>query len=226
MPLKVFPQLQHEADNVVNLKPTLSQPDEELQDERVLRENAEAAQRNLVNELKEGDSSTKDLNSIISRLSHELDSANSRLRKVTGEKSKLDIRVGEMEVLIQRQQMMPPPPQKTPGRPRSSSLTHLNIVSMEWELDTLHSMSKSYQTELESSRARISKMQDDLVRVENEKLVSRNISSIRTCFYVLPLRKWKSVSGKCRILMALAALLRGRSSSSLDWKRKKRRSSF
>ena len=76
-----------------------------------------------------------------------------------------------MEVLIQRQQMMPPPPQKTPGRPRSSSLTHLNIVSMERELETLRSTSKSYQAELESSRTRISKMQDDLVRVENEKLV-------------------------------------------------------
>ena len=49
------------------------------------------AQRNLVNELKEGDSSTKDLNSIISRLSHELDSVNSQLCKVMGEKSKLDI---------------------------------------------------------------------------------------------------------------------------------------
>ena len=91
MLLKVFPQLQHEADNVINLKPTLSQCDEELQDKRVLQENAEVAQRNLVNELKEGDSSTKDLNSIISRLSHELDSVNSQLCKVMGEKSKLDI---------------------------------------------------------------------------------------------------------------------------------------
>ena len=91
MPLKVFPQLQCKANNVVNLKSTLSRCDEELQDERVLQENAKAAQRNLVNELKEGNSSTKDLNLIISRLSHELDSANSQLCKVTGEKSKLDI---------------------------------------------------------------------------------------------------------------------------------------
>jgi chromosome segregation ATPase len=130
------------------------------------------AQRNLHNELKQGDSSTKDLNSIIGRLSHELDTSNAQLKNVTSEKAKLEIRISEMEVLLHRKETMPPlPPKRVGGRPRASSLTHLNVASMEKDLESIRASSKSYQVELESTKAKMSRMQDDLVKVENAKLV-------------------------------------------------------
>ncbi|THH11618.1 hypothetical protein EW145_g566 [Phellinidium pouzarii] len=164
-------KLRKEADRTVELEDALNKRTDDLRNEKLTRENVENALRAAREELKNQATSTRDAEYLVNRLAQDANGTLEQQRKLLADKSKLESQVRELQGELQRQHLAPPPSMKTPSRSRASSLTNLKVASLERDLAQIHASESSTRLSLESTKEKLTKVQSDLIRVENEKTV-------------------------------------------------------
>lgn len=137
-----------------------------------MRENVEEALRFAKEGRQREAESAREAQHYLNRAAVESNDYREQREKLAVEKAKLESQVRELQGELQRHQVAPPPPSKTPARPRASSLTNLNKVAMlERDLEQLRASASSSELDLRSTHEKLSRAQSDLVRSENEKAV-------------------------------------------------------
>ncbi|KAJ7675327.1 hypothetical protein B0H17DRAFT_1207701 [Mycena rosella] len=169
-------KLNHEATRAVALESTLAKCTEDLRNESLAAQNAAAALAGAHEKLKAKDLETRELETTLESLSHKSDTFNTRGTKLEKEKGTLEARVRELEGNL-RQLSSPAPTAATPARqratrPRSSSVSDTRIVGLEQELKDSRASLARKEIELGAATTKFAQVQNDLVRVENEKVAS------------------------------------------------------
>lgn len=164
-------QLRNEADHALELQEKLSRCTNELQKEKLARENTEKTLREARAELQEKAASVKESEHFLAQLSHTATTSQTEHTKLLNEKARLEEKVKELIFQIRRLELSPPSSSKPIARPRSSSLTNLKLATLEQDLEHIRATASASQSELDLTKAKLSKAQEALLRVENEKLV-------------------------------------------------------
>ncbi|KAJ7161292.1 hypothetical protein C8R43DRAFT_1175467 [Mycena crocata] len=168
-------KLNHEAARAVTLESSLAKCTEELRNESLSAQNAAAALVGAHEKLKAKALEARELEATLESISHKSDTFNARGNKLEKEKSTLEARVRELQGDL-RQLSSPAPTAATPARRavrrRSSSVSDTRVVTLEQDLKDVRVSLAQKDTELRVATAKLAQAQNDLVRVENEKLAS------------------------------------------------------
>ncbi|KAH8119781.1 hypothetical protein DFH11DRAFT_7013 [Phellopilus nigrolimitatus] len=164
-------KLRKEADHAIELEETLAKRSEDLRNEKLTRENVENALQAVREELKSQTASTRDAQHLLNRLAQDANGSQEQYMKLLVDKGKLEAQVRELQGELRIYQLAPPSPTKLATRPRASSLTNLKVANLERDLQQTRASASSSQIDLDTTREKLSKVQNDLVRVENEKAV-------------------------------------------------------
>ncbi|KDQ63135.1 hypothetical protein JAAARDRAFT_120952, partial [Jaapia argillacea MUCL 33604] len=162
-------KLRHEADKALGLQQELKQCSEKLADERTYRENSQKIIDDANLKLKEEASRSRELQSIIDKLSHGSDGTKAECSKLELEKRKLESRLKEMEANLHQVVTAATPARTRPTRARSSSLSGLQITSLQQENNELRSARAQHEAILQASKEKLQHAQEDLIAVQNEK---------------------------------------------------------
>ncbi|KAL5533866.1 hypothetical protein ACEPAG_326 [Sanghuangporus baumii] len=163
-------KLRKEADRSLELEEELKRRTDELRNEKNTRENVEEALRSANEERQREAASAREAEHYLNRTAVESIDYREQREKLASEKAKLESQVRELQGELQRHQAAPPPPPKTPVRPRASSLTNVNKVAMlERDIEQIRESAFSSELDLKSTREKLSRVQSDLIRTENEK---------------------------------------------------------
>ncbi|KAJ7631236.1 hypothetical protein FB45DRAFT_794147 [Roridomyces roridus] len=158
-------KLHHETSRAVTLESGLAKCTEDLRNESLKAQNAAAALAGAHEKLKAKDLEARELEATLISISHNSDTFNARNAKLEKEKNTLEARVRELQLLSSS----PTPTVATPARrhrPRSSSVSDTRVGTLEQELKDARA---SLAQKESASSAKVAQVQDDLVRVENEK---------------------------------------------------------
>lgn len=156
----------------MSLEDALKKRTDELQREKVTRENIENALRSADNEKKDQASSVREAQTLIDKLASESNNSRQQYEKLLSDKSKLESMVRELQGELRRHEIAPPPPPKTPSRPRASSLTNINrVATLERDVEEIRIAASASRVELDATKEKLTRIQGELVRVENEKAV-------------------------------------------------------
>ncbi|KAJ7786606.1 hypothetical protein B0H16DRAFT_1491052 [Mycena metata] len=171
-----FRQLNHESARAISLESTLAKCNEDLRNESLAAQNAAAALLGAQEKLKAKALETRELEATLETLSHKSDNFNARGARLEKEKGTLEARVRELEGNL-RQLSSPAPTVATPSRQRatrrrSSSVSDTRIITLEQELKDTRVTLAQRETELRGATAKLAQTQNDLVKIENEKLAS------------------------------------------------------
>ncbi|KAJ7651665.1 hypothetical protein DFH06DRAFT_1331618 [Mycena polygramma] len=169
-------KLNYEGARAISLESNLAKCTEDLQNERLVSQNAAAALIGAQEKLKAKDLETRDLEATLESLSHKSDTFNARAVKLEKEKNTLDARVRELEGNL-RQLSSPMPTAATPARQRaarrrSSSVSDTRLITLEQDLKDTRASLAQRETELRGATAKLAQAQNDLVKIENEKLAA------------------------------------------------------
>ncbi|KAL5494874.1 hypothetical protein ACEPAI_336 [Sanghuangporus weigelae] len=163
-------KLRKEADRSLELEEELKRRTDELRNEKNTRENVEGALRSANEEREREAASAREAQHYLNRTAVESNDYREQREKLASEKAKLESQVRELQGELQRHQAAPPPPSKTPARPRASSLTNLNKMTiLERDIEQIRASASSSELDLRSTREKLSRIQSDLIRTENEK---------------------------------------------------------
>ncbi|KAI5118053.1 hypothetical protein M0805_005900 [Coniferiporia weirii] len=174
-------KLRKEADRALELEIALGKRTDDLRNEKLTRENVEIALRTAREELKNQTSSARDAEHLINRLAQETNGTQQQHSKLLADKAKLEAQIRELQEELRRQQLAPPPLTKIPSRPRASSLTNFKVSSLEHDLAQARASASSTQANLDLAKEKLSKVQADLIRVENEKTALEKRMSEKEC---------------------------------------------
>ena len=156
----------------MSLEDALKKRTDELQREKVTRENIENALRSADNEKRDQASSVREAQTLIDKLASESNNSRQQYEKLLSDKSKLESMVRELQGELRRHEIAPPPPPKTPSRPRASSLTNINrVATLERDVEEIRIAASASRVELDATKEKLTRIQGELVRVENEKAV-------------------------------------------------------
>lgn len=115
-------------------------------------------------------------------ISQHSQSSNADRRKLEGEKNTLQIRVRELQRLIQQHEAQPASsnaPRRT-GRPRSSSVTDFRVPALEQELGDFKAQLALKEQELRTVQDKLAFTQNELVKAENMRISIEKTSQERT----------------------------------------------
>ncbi|KAJ7492343.1 hypothetical protein FB451DRAFT_1021680 [Mycena latifolia] len=160
----------------VALESTLAKCTEDLRNEALVSQNAAAALAGAHEKLRAKDLEARELEATLESISHKSDTFNARGAKLEKEKGTLEARVRELEGNL-RQLSSPAPTAATPARQRaprrrSSSVSDTRITGLEQDLKDARASLALKETELRVATTKLAQVQNDLVKVENEKLAS------------------------------------------------------
>ncbi|TDL26365.1 hypothetical protein BD410DRAFT_783402 [Rickenella mellea] len=176
-------KLHSEADRALRLESDLARRTDDLQKERFARGNAEAALITTRDQIKAEAATSKELQAIVDKLSNSENGSRAEQSKLIEENSKLQSRVRQLESEVRRLAFVPPVSAipKPSARPRTSSLTNLRVTTLERDLAQLRISSEKSESELQVTKAKLTKAQDEVIRAENENvaLKKRMESKIR-----------------------------------------------
>ncbi|TFK77432.1 hypothetical protein BDN72DRAFT_754829 [Pluteus cervinus] len=174
-------KLSREADRVIVLEQTVAQHTQELRNERLASQNINAALSAAHEKFKQQTAEYKQLEGTLQTVSYTSNGHNLRSTQLEQEKRALEARIRELESILQRQaQSLSSTPRQLPAtRPRSSSLSRLQISSLERELKDTRVQLAQRDDELRSNKQRLSHLQNDLLKTENEKLFLEKRSATR-----------------------------------------------
>jgi uncharacterized coiled-coil protein SlyX len=116
----------------------------------------------------------RQLEGTLERISHTSDEHNTRGAKLEREKAMLEIRVRELEANLR--EVAQPTPTTTPARRaaaargRSSSLSNFRITTLEQDLVEARASLAKKSTDLNALSQKLSQVQEDLIKVDNEKV--------------------------------------------------------
>lgn len=160
-------QLRREADRAERLEKQLLQTKEDLENQRLSRQNAEDALRIANEKTKAQDVTTRELQNAIQTLSSKETGSSTAFSNLQKEKERLEGRVRLLEANYQNVVSGATPGR--PGRPRSSSLSNMRLTTLERELGETHTALTECRSKLEKSQEKLRLVEDDLVRAGNEK---------------------------------------------------------
>ncbi|KAF7347608.1 hypothetical protein MVEN_01517700 [Mycena venus] len=156
-------KLNHEAARAISLESTLAKS---------------AALAGAQEKLKAKHLEARELEATLESLSHKSDSFNARGAKLEKEKNTLEARVRELEGNLRQLSSPAPTAPTTPARHyaaarrRSSSVSDTRITILEQDLKDARATLAQRETELRGATTKLAQAQNDLVKVENEKLAS------------------------------------------------------
>lgn len=116
---------------------------------------------------------TRELQVMLEAISHTSDEHKNRGDRLEREKYMLDARVKELESeLREAPQQLPTttPNRRGIHRPRSSSLSSFKVTTLEQDLVEARTCLATKDTELRTVHQRLTQVQNNLIRVDNEKL--------------------------------------------------------
>lgn len=162
----------------MHLDATVRRNLEDLQIERITRQNTELALSAAQERIKTSERTAREYQTTIEKLScmaestsserlkqeQEIQSMNSRIRELQGE-----LRVKEQveETLLRQNRTTQSKDNR--GRRRSSSVTTFKVTALEQELSDLRALNTRQASELTSTNQKLAKAQIALVQMENEK---------------------------------------------------------
>lgn len=156
------------------LETELHRRSEDLQNERIVSENARNALNNALERHKERNGELRDLEATLEQLSHTSNEHQARWMNLEKEKSILEARVKEVEAQLRTSSQ--PSPSLTPARripkPRSSSLSNIRINTLEQDLTGLRSQLSNKGAEIENMSQKLSRALQDRNKAENERIAS------------------------------------------------------
>ncbi|KAL4069846.1 hypothetical protein V8B97DRAFT_1887601 [Scleroderma yunnanense] len=174
-------KLSKEADRVLLLEGDLTARDAELKRERVSRENVESALASTQEKLRSQERTTKELEATMDSLSQHSQSSNAERRTLEGEKHTLEVRVRELQRLVQQheaQTISSNLPRRT-ARPRSSSVTDFRLPALEQELSDCKAQLALKEKALRIAQEKLTCIQNELVKAENLRISIKKSSQER-----------------------------------------------
>ncbi|KAJ7109927.1 hypothetical protein C8R44DRAFT_800953 [Mycena epipterygia] len=171
-------KLNHEATRAVTLESTLAKCTDDLRNEATAAQNAAAALAGAHEKLRAKDLEARELEATLQSISYKSDTLNTRGTKLEKEKSTLEARVRELEGDL-RQLSSPAPTATTPARQRataarrrSSSVSDTRLITLEQDFKDARASLAQKETELRAATAKLAQVQNELVKVENDKVAS------------------------------------------------------
>ncbi|KZT08687.1 uncharacterized protein LAESUDRAFT_648603 [Laetiporus sulphureus 93-53] len=167
-------KLRKEADRALELEEALTKRTDELQNERMTRQNTEVALAAAQNKLKEAEQATQELYGTIHSISTNAGASSEDKARLEKENTTLHARVRALQSEIAAREQAEQPllrrsqPQPSNSR-RSSGSTTLRLAALERENSELQACVSQQASELLDARNRLSRAQDSLVGKENEK---------------------------------------------------------
>ncbi|KAH9947112.1 hypothetical protein B0H21DRAFT_363927 [Amylocystis lapponica] len=177
-------KLRNEADRVVQLETTLNRRNEELQNERLTRQNTEGALTAAHQKFKSQEQTTRELNVHLESLSSHANNSSSDKAKLERDNAALQARVRELQLEAQakeqREQAFLRHSQSAAanssttrgGRRRSSSVSTFRVTALEHEASDLRTLSGQQSSEIRVLTERLAHAQQALVQAENEKMAT------------------------------------------------------
>jgi chromosome segregation ATPase len=149
-----------------------------LRNEKIAAQNVGQALAAAQEKIKLKELETRDLEAHLQSLSHTSDGHNSRSTKLEREKSMLEARVRELEGNLRQLSCPPTMPGRTNvARPRSSSLSNFRITTLEQELNDARASLSQRDTELRLANEKLGQVQNELIKVSNERLAMEKRTS-------------------------------------------------
>jgi len=140
-------------------------------------QNVQAALTAAQGKVKDNGLETRELEATLEAISHTSDEHKARGDRLGREKSMLDARVKELESELRKApQHLPTTTPNRRGistgihRPRSSSLSNFNVTTLEQDLVEAQTSLATKDAELRTIHQKLSQVQKDLIKVDNEKL--------------------------------------------------------
>lgn len=162
-------QLRLEADRALRLDEELRECKENLDKEKVMRQNAELTNRSAVEKAKQEEVTRRELEQALESISSRDTSSNAVISNLRNEKVALERRMWELEANLQ--QVITAATPKRKGRARSSSLSDVRITALERDLGDSQASVAELRAELDKARERLRRSEEDLCRAENDKTV-------------------------------------------------------
>ena len=162
-------QLRLEADRALRLDEELRACRENLDREKVMRQNADQAARSAAERGKEEEITRRELQQALESISSRDTASNSIISNLRNEKVAIERRMRELEVNLQQVVSAATPKRKV--RARSSSCSDVRIIALERDLGESHASMIELRAELSKVQEKLRRTEEDLCRVENDKTV-------------------------------------------------------
>lgn len=170
-------KLNFETQRALQLENELNQRSEDLREEKIAVQNTQAALVVADGKVKAKDLEMRELQATLESLSYTSDEHQARCANLGREKKSLEMRVRELEANIRQLDIPPVTPRQLISRPRSSSLSNFRITSLEQDLRDARISFSQKESELLCANQKLSQVQNELMRVDNEKrAMEKNMS--------------------------------------------------
>jgi chromosome segregation ATPase len=162
-------QLHMEADRALRLDEELRGCKENLDREKVMRQNADLTVRSAAEREKQEELTRRELQQALESISSSDTASNAIISNLRNEKVALERRMRELEANLQ--QVITAATPKRKGRARSSSFSDVRITALERDLGESQASMMELRAELGKAREKLRRTKEDLCRVENDKTV-------------------------------------------------------
>jgi DNA repair exonuclease SbcCD ATPase subunit len=172
-------QLRLEADRALHFDEELRGCRENLDREKVMRQNADLAIRSATERGKEEEVTRRELQQALESISSRDTASNAIISNLRNEKVALERRLRELEANMQ--QVITAATPKRKGRARSSSFSDVRITALERDLGESQASMMELRAELSKAQEKLRRTEGDLFRLENDKtgLERRTADDIR-----------------------------------------------
>lgn len=162
-------QLHMEADRALRLDEELRGCKENLDREKVMRQNADLTVRSAAEREKQEEVTRRELQQALESISSRGTTSNAIISNLRNEKVALERRMRELEANLQ--QVITSATPKRKGRARSSSFSDVRITALERDLGESQATMMELRAELGKVQEKLRRTEEDLCRVENDKTV-------------------------------------------------------
>lgn len=163
-------KLRAEAERALAIEKNLERCTENLQAEKIARQNAEISAASAQARITAQEQEARELQAIINSLSNGADDSATRLLKLSEEKKKLENQVKDLQANLREATMTPAPARRGPRR--TSSLSDARHIFLEQELTELRAAHSKVEAELHTAREELQRSQASLCNTENERIVA------------------------------------------------------
>ncbi|EPQ60283.1 hypothetical protein GLOTRDRAFT_30047 [Gloeophyllum trabeum ATCC 11539] len=163
-------KLRAEAERALAFEKNLERCTENLQAEKIARQNAEISAASAQARITTQEQEARELQAIINSLSNGADDSATRLLKLSEEKKKLENQVKDLQANLREATMTPAPARRGPRR--TSSLSDARHIFLEQELTELRAAYSKVEAELHTAREELQRSQASLCNTENERIVA------------------------------------------------------
>ncbi|KAH6917034.1 hypothetical protein BKA70DRAFT_1486238 [Coprinopsis sp. MPI-PUGE-AT-0042] len=177
-------KLSHETQRALELEENVRQRDADLTQEKLARQNMEAAMNAANREHKDANLEIRNLQSLLDSITQDSRSQQQRSQQLEKEKETLQERVKELQLASTTTTNEPTKPKG--GHRRSSSLSSFRVTALEQELREARATLQKRDDELRTLSNKLTTTREETMRVENEKstlerTLSARIEELQAC---------------------------------------------